>query len=439
MASGGSLADLTAAEAVAHIRSRRASSLELVEDLVRNIERSDPELGAWEIVDSDAARAEAQRCDGELRRGEARGALFGVPFGVKDVIDVVGLPTKAGFEPFTNRIPQVDAAVVASMKRNGGIVLGKTVTAQLAYADPPRTLNPWSRDRSPGGSSSGSGAAVAARQVPMALATQTGGSTLRPAAFTGCVGFKPSYGLIDVQGVFPLAWSLDHVGVITRSVEDCRLFLASTTSRDQSRVRRAPRLGLISDAMAAASSEVRASVDSAIARFVAEGAVLVDVRLEVSLEEMWAIHQVIMQSEAAAAHWHLLPAHRVSYEPRMRSFLELGGAVPAAAYIHAQRLRRRARGTLEAAAKLADALILPTTSTIAPDRESTGDSSLQAIFSLTGLPAITIPIGLSRDGLPLAVQLATGRRNDWTLLDVAQWCSDVMGPLPAPPPRTTSR
>lgn len=428
---------LTATQAVDLILRRKISVLELVEALLAGIEATDHKLGAWALVAAHGARAAAAQCDLQISRGDTRRrCLHGVPFGVKDVIDVEGLPTQAGFDPFRERTASADAAVVAALRRQGGIVLGKTTTAQLAFADPPGTVNPWAEDRSPGGSSSGSAAAVAARQVPLALATQTGGSTLRPAAFTGCVGFKPSHGRVGTEGLFPLAWSLDTVGVITRSVEDCQLFLSAAAPpfhEQVVRLTRPPRLGCIKATLERSEPDVQAGLEESIRKLTAAGAAVEMSSLSHSLDEIWAVHQVIMQSEAAAAHWHLLPAQREAYRERLRSFLEVGRNIAAAVYINAQRVRRQIREDLEAEAARFDALLLPGATSVAPALDTTGDSLFQTIFSLTGMPTISLPSGLSPMSLPLAVQLAGPLGKDRQLLEVASWCSAVLGALPEPP------
>jgi len=417
------------------VRGGDVSAQELVEVSLARILASDGALRAWACVDADRARAAARLLDAARARRESLGALAGIPLGVKDVIDVAGMPTKAGFEPFVSRTPTEDAAVVAALKREGAIVIGKTITAQLAFADPPCTVNPWDSSRSPGGSSSGSGVAVAARHVPMALATQTGGSTLRPAAFTGCVGFKPTYGLVPMDGILPLAWSLDHVGVIARTVKDCRLFLRSAgipPARTANDGRQQIRLGVFSAAMSAADDEVRTAVQQALDRLQGAGAILTEVSVPMSIEAMRAVHLTVMQSEAAAAHLHLFAQHPESYEPKMRALVKVGRGIPAALYVHARRLQARARLELLAVAIGVDALVLPTTTTMPPPRETTGASWFQAIFSLSGFPSVSLPFGPTTDGLPHALQLAAATGRDHLLLTVAEWCSQTLGELPGP-------
>src|SRR5713226_8070289 len=226
------LHDLTAAQAARLIREREVSPVELVEQLMARAAELDPRAQAWVSLDAERALAAARTAEQAAQQGVDLPALHGVPFGAKDIYDSFGLRTTAGFRPYANRIPTTDAEPIARLKRAGGILLGTMVTTQFAHADPSRTRNPWSSERTPGGSSSGSAAGVAARLVPFALGSQTAGSVLRPAAYNGVVGFKPTYGRVSKRGVFPLAWSLDHVGILTRSVEDCGLFLSAVAGHD---------------------------------------------------------------------------------------------------------------------------------------------------------------------------------------------------------------
>src|SRR5438105_6994717 len=226
------LHELTATEAARLIRAGDVSPVELVEKLLERAEDVDPRVEAWVTLDGERALAAARQAEQTLRSETDAPPLLGVPFGAKDIFDSADLPTQAGFKPYASRTPGRDAEPIVRLKRAGAILLGKMVTTQFAYADPSRTRNPWNGERTPGGSSSGSAAGVAARLVPMALGSQTAGSVLRPAAYNGVVGFKPTHGRISKRGVFPLAWSLDHVGVLTRSVEDCALFLAAEAGHD---------------------------------------------------------------------------------------------------------------------------------------------------------------------------------------------------------------
>src|SRR5215831_15459617 len=218
-------------EAADAVRAGTVSPVELVEASLAQIAALDGQLLAWAHVDAAGARAIARERESEARGGRVRGPLHGVPVGVKDIFDVAGMPTTGGARAFAHTQPTADAAAVARIRAAGAIVLGKTVTTEFAYRDPVPTRNPWNHGHTPGGSSAGSAAAVAARMAPLGLGSQTVGSVLRPAAYCGVVGFKGTHGLVPVGGVIPLAWSLDHVGVLTRSVADAALGAGARAAR----------------------------------------------------------------------------------------------------------------------------------------------------------------------------------------------------------------
>ena len=449
MAEATALHELTAARAAELIRIRSVSPVELVEALLERARSIDGQVRAWETLDGERALAAARAAEKVLRRHpEGIGPLHGVPFGAKDVLDTADLRTSAGFAPFEKRLPARDAEAVARLKRAGAILLGKTVTTQFAVMPPSRTRNPWAEDRTPGGSSSGSGAAVAAREVPLALGTQTNGSVLRPAAYNGVVGLKPTYGRVSKRGVFPVAWSLDHVGVLARSVEDCALFLiaaaghypedagsAAQVGPDFSveRLLQPPRFGLVRAALERSTPEVATHLADVAQCFKAEGATVHEVQLEDALETILAVHQVIMQTEAAEVHAQLLKQHPAAYDPRLRAYLEAGRLLPGVSYVRAQRLRRRIAADMERCFMDLDVLMLPTATDVAPGMETTGDRSLQTPSSLTGLPAVSLPSALSSEWLPLAIQLIAPCWQEPRLLEVARWCESRLGRLPAPP------
>jgi aspartyl-tRNA(Asn)/glutamyl-tRNA(Gln) amidotransferase subunit A len=449
MAEATALHELTAAQAAELIRIRNVSPVELVEALLERARSIDGQVRAWETLDGERALAAARAAEKALREHpEGIGPLHGVPFGAKDIFDTADLRTSAGFAPFEKRLPYRDAEAVARLKRAGAILLGKTVTTQFAVMPPSKTRNPWAEDRTPGGSSSGSGAAIAAREVPLALGTQTNGSVLRPAAYNGVVGLKPTYGRVSKRGVFPVAWSLDHVGVLARSVEDCALFLTAAAGHypeeagsaaqvvpDLSVVRllQPPRFGLVRAALDRSTAEVATHLADVAQRFKAEGATVCEVQLEDTLETILAVHQVIMQTEAAEAHAQLLKRHPAAYDPRLRAYLEAGRLLPGVSYVRAQRLRRRIAADMERCFMDLDVLMLPTATDVAPGTETTGDRSLQTPSSLTGLPAVSLPSALSSERLPLAIQLIAPCWQEPRLLEVARWCESRLGRLPAPP------
>lgn len=440
------LHELTAHRAARLIRDRQISSVELVEHLLQRAAEVDPRVQAWETLDPDGALAAARLAD--ARQDEDRPPLNGVPFGAKDIFDSAGIRTAAGFRPYDRRTPTTDAEPIARLKRAGAILLGKMVTTQFAHADPSRTYNPWSPERTPGGSSSGSAAGVAARLAPIALGSQTAGSILRPAAYNGVIGFKPTYGRVSKRGVFPLAWTLDHVGLLARSVEDCGLFLESCAGHDPadpaSADRPAPvldltpapeplRFGLVRDALNHCAPLMRGHLQEIASSFASAGADIREVSFGEPLDLILAVHHTVMQSEAAATHWQLLEQYPGSHGQRLRAYTEVGRLIPATMYLHAQRLRRRIARALERSLGGVDVLLLPTATNVAPTRETTGDPSLQAPFSLVGYPSISLPSGLSADGLPLAIQLVAPAWAEARLLQVAHWCEMQLPTIPSPP------
>jgi aspartyl-tRNA(Asn)/glutamyl-tRNA(Gln) amidotransferase subunit A len=442
------LHELTVTQAAAAIGRREISPVELVKALLKRIDRLEPELKAWVTIDREGALATARQSEAEVGR-EGNGPLHGVPIGVKDIFDVKGMPTTCGTPIFKENYPAEDAFCVAKLRAAGAIVLGKTVTVQFAHLDPPPTRNPWNLNHTPGGSSSGSAAGVAARMIPAGLGSQTGGSIVRPAAFCGVVGVKPTYGRISRRGVFPDSWTLDQMGSLSRSVEDAALLTQIMAGRDPldqtslhtppanyaaaaKRKDRAPRLGLIMDTMDRADPEMAEQLKVAAQRFEAAGAEVREVRLPRSWEEIQAVRSLICEVEMSDVHAPQLRAHPEGYAPAIRGLVEVGQLLPGAAYVHAQRIRRRMRPAMEAMLDGVDCLLLASAVGEAPDTSSTGDSVFQAPWSLFGMPSITLPSALSKAGLPLGVQLIAPKYGEEEMFSVAAWCEAVLGPMPSP-------
>jgi aspartyl-tRNA(Asn)/glutamyl-tRNA(Gln) amidotransferase subunit A len=440
--------DLSIAELAHHYRRGTLSPVEFVGTLLDRVQAVDPSVRAWELLDSDGALVAAAESERELGKdANTTKPLLGVPFGVKDVVLTSGLRTASGSPLFSDFVPTYDATVVARLKAAGAVVLGKTITTQFAFVDPVPTRNPWDLERSPGYSSSGSVAAVSARMVPAAIGTQTGGSTVRPAAYCGVVGLKPTFGRIGRRGVMPLSWSLDDVGLIARNVEDVALLLGAgaganaddlTASRraigDYAReLRRPPRLGLLLDSLEAVDAVVQQHSAEVAVRLQAAGAVVRERTSSVRLSTLFAIQQVTLASEAAAVHGSSLHERPDAYLPLLRAFVEAGQVIPASVYLHAQRLRRRARADVRELFAHVDCLMLPAQPAEAPAFGTDVDALLQAPWTLLGLPAMTLPSGLSPNGLPLGTQLVAPRFREDRLLAVARWIERVLGQLPAPP------
>jgi Asp-tRNA(Asn)/Glu-tRNA(Gln) amidotransferase A subunit family amidase len=434
VASTERLVDLTAAAAARRIAAGALSPVAFVEACLERIRAIEPAVRAWVHVDAEGARAAAREREAEARAGRFRGVLHGVPVGVKDIIDVAGMPTTAGARPFAHRRPAVDAPVVARLRAAGAIVLGKTATTEFAYRDPAPTRNPWNVAHTPGGSSSGSGAGVAARMVPLALGTQTVGSVLRPAAYCGVVGLKGTHGLVPTAGVVPLAWSLDHVGVLARSVEDAALVLGIMSGRSLSvEETGAPRVGVLTELIARGEPDVARHVSDVAERLARAGATVVEVKLPASFGALGEAGLTILEVEAATYHEPAFAVHAGDFGDAIAALVRKGLGQAATVYVGADRTRAQCREELQAIAEAYDALLTPTAPAAPPPGLAwTGDASLCAPWSSTGLPAISLPSGTTSARLPHAVQLVGGRGTESRLLAAAAWCERVLAFAGAP-------
>jgi aspartyl-tRNA(Asn)/glutamyl-tRNA(Gln) amidotransferase subunit A len=433
---------LAAADAARAIRDGRLTSVALVEACLERIAATEPGVQAWVVVDAAGARRAAARLDATRPRAGSPGPLHGVPVGVKDIFDVAGLPTRAGARVFAERHPDRDAAAVARLRAAGAVILGKLHTTEFAHLDPAPTRNPWDPGRTPGGSSSGSAAAVAARMVPAALGSQTVGSTVRPAAYCGVVGFKPGYGRISRRGMVPGAWSLDHVGLLTRTVGDAALLFSVLAPRRRGGLPaapgtgpRPPRLALARQPLVepAGAPDPWGHVERIAGALAAGGATVEPVTLPSSLPALLAAVRVVVQAEVAAYHADLHRAQAGEYGPGIRAAVEAGACVPAALYLRAQRVRAWCRSQLVPLLEGFDALLVPAADGPAPWRGTTGDPSFNAPWSGIGAPQVAVPTGRAADGLPLAVQLVGAPGAEDRLLDAARWVESAVGFHALPP------
>jgi aspartyl-tRNA(Asn)/glutamyl-tRNA(Gln) amidotransferase subunit A len=423
--------------AAADIRAGRLSPVDLLDACLERVDRLEPRVRAWVFLDRDQARADAERLHAELRRGQYRGPLHGIPVAVKDIFDVFDWPTAAGSRLWANSVARQDAAAVRRLREAGAVFPGKTVTTQYASFDPPVTRNPWDPARTPGGSSSGSAAAVACGMCPAALASQTGGSITRPASYCGVAGYKPTFGRVSGAGVVPLAPSMDHVGAVARCVRDLVLLLQVLAGPDPqdplcaarpvpdylaalSRPPAVPRLGRVRGLFEErAEPEMRTLMDEVSAALAGH---VVEVALPAAFAEVVPRHITVMAVEAAAYHEPRLRRHPDDYEPRIRGLLEEGLATAAAEYARCKEHQRRLTEAMSASLADVDALLTPATTGPAPAADTTGDGSFNSPWSYTGLPTVSIPAGWTAGGLPLAVQLVGRPWGEAELLAVAAWC-----------------
>jgi aspartyl-tRNA(Asn)/glutamyl-tRNA(Gln) amidotransferase subunit A len=443
--------DLSVVDAAAAVRGGRLSALGLLEACLGRIEACEETVQAWVSVDRPGALETARRLDAEARAGRFHGPLHGVPVGLKDIIHAAGLKTTSGARGFADTAPHEDATCVARLRSAGAVILGKLQTTEFAFSDPAVTRNPWHADHTPGGSSAGSAAAVAARMLPAALGTQTVGSVLRPAAFCGVIGFKPTYGRISRRGVVPLAWSLDHVGVFARTVADAALLLsvlagydpadpgsASAPPPDVGSViagppPRPPRLGLIGEPfLARATREAETHLD-AVARALETGGARVEpVRLPALMAAVQPAVMAVSRAEIGAVHAGGHRRHADAYRPRIRAGIELGLCIPADVYLRAQRIRRQARQDLAPLLARYDALVMPAALGAAPGRSTTGDPQFNGPWTGVGVPTLSLPTGLATDGLPLGTQLIGAPFEEARLLSAARWVEAAVGFTSAP-------
>ena len=427
---------LTVARAAALIRGGRISCEELASALLARSRELEPSLRVWVSLDEDAVLASVRSRDRELAAEGARGPLHGVPVGVKDIYDARGYPTTACSPILADFVPARDSTAVSRLRRAGAVIMGKTVTTEFACGDPPPTRNPWNAAHTPGGSSSGSAVGVSVGIFPAALGSQTAGSVLRPAAFNGAVGIKPTFGRISRYGVVPVAESLDTMGHFARTVEDAAILLQAMAGHDaldpassQRPVENyvpvaesaAPRIGLVSEFFERNSAP---EAWSAVTRFAemmeSEGASVETAAIGADFGEMLRAHRVLMTTEAADVHRDWFAARADEYSPNVRQVIEDGLSASATDYLSAKRVQREFAAAVSAALEAFDVLLTPATPSAAPrDLSGTGDPMFQTPFTFGGFPAISLPAALDANGMPLAIQLAAKRWDDRRLLQTA--------------------
>jgi Asp-tRNA(Asn)/Glu-tRNA(Gln) amidotransferase A subunit family amidase len=407
------LSRISASELAAALRARKLRAIDVAEACLARIAAREPFVHAWAHLDPDYARDQARALDA----GPIRGPLHGLPIGIKDIFDTAELPTAYGSPIYAGHRPAADAACVALARAAGAIVLGKTATTEFACYSPAATVNPHDAAHTPGGSSSGSAAAVADTQIPLAFATQTAGSVIRPASYCGIVGYKPTYGAIGRAGVKLVAESLDTVGVLARSVADAALLVGALTGRgdllELPRLSGPLRVGLCrTHDWSEVQSEAQAALDEAARVLVESGAEIRMVDLPAELTGLGAAHAAILGYESARSLAHERRVHADALTPRLRTELDAGGAITAARYDAAQQLARECRRAFADVAADCAVLLAPSATGEAPrGLESTGSPVMNRVWTLLHVPCVNLPFGRGPHGLPLGVQVI-GRRGD---------------------------
>lgn len=423
------------------MRDRLASgalrAVDLVEACLARIEELEPQVGAWAWLDGDHALQQAQRLDQWRTSGKPLGPLHGLPIGLKDIIDTKGIPTENGTPIDAGRVPSEDAWIVARLRAAGAIILGKTVTTECAFMHPGKTRNPHNGAHTPGGSSQGSAAAVAAGMVPLSIGTQTGGSVIRPASFCGIVGMKPSFGLIPRTGILPQSPFLDTVGVFARSVEDCALLAEVLAGHDpadpSTQAIPMPRMLSVAQSKAPVTpifallkppgwDQADPQMTAAIEEL---AALLGDQCFEAPLpllEDVAAIRQRINFAEMAKCYYGLERRGRDQMSPKLLAAIDEGKSVLARDYIAALDWRDILTAGLDAVFARCDAILCPAAPGPAPEGlDDTGSAIFNGLWTLGGMPAITLPVFTAENGLPMGVQLVGRRGDDARLCRTAKW------------------
>jgi aspartyl-tRNA(Asn)/glutamyl-tRNA(Gln) amidotransferase subunit A len=464
------LAWLSVAEGSALLREKKLSPVEWARALLDRIAARDPHYNAFLAVTADLALQEARTAETEIARANWRGPMHGVPYAAKDIFDVAGLPTTCHSKIRKDHRATSDAFVIRKLRHAGAVLLGKTALHEFATGGPafdlpwPPARNPWSREHHPGGSSSGSGAALAAGLVPAALGTDTGGSVRNPATCCGIVGLKPTYGAVSLSGVFPLTYSLDHVGPMTRNVEDNVILfhaIAGHDPGDPTSTSRAVadclsgldggikglRIGLIEHFYiedAAADPEQVRGIERAVDVLRSLGAEVQAIR--VPPLALWTdCNRTIHAAEAYAIHERDLRERPEDFAALTRARMLPGAFIPASKYIKAQQLRAalcrefaRAMRGLDAVVTLSS-LFLPCRIDDPAAIARTYDQQCRLVFNVTGGPAISVPTGLSQSGLPLAMQIASRAFAEPVVYRIAQAYCAAAGTCIGAEPRTQPR
>jgi Asp-tRNA(Asn)/Glu-tRNA(Gln) amidotransferase A subunit family amidase len=428
----------SATEVARWIRDGVVSSEDVVRACLEQVRVREGEVQAWTFLDPDHAMEQARAADEFRLSGRAVGALHGVPVGLKDIIDTADMPTENGSVLHAGRTPSRDATVVARLRQAGAVIMGKTVTTEFATRSPGKTRNPHDPRHTPGGSSSGSAAAVAAGMVPLALGSQTTGSTIRPASFCGVYALKPTHGLIPRGGMFQLSRSMDHVGLFARSIEDLALLLEELAGHDQSDPDTSPRARVPYRDVAAEEppmppmfafvktprwDQVEPDAKEAFGELVDRlGDRVEEVEL-VQADEAYAWHEAISGPEVAVSLRREWEHGRDRLSAHLQARIERGRAVAAHAYLSARaRVPALNASFTELFEQRYDAILTPSAAGTAPvGLESTGDPAFCTLWTLCGMPAVNVPLMQGANGLPLGVQLVGPRHGDGRLLRTARW------------------
>ena len=440
---GKSLEYSTIEELSKLLSSLEISTKELALHLLDRSEKLDPDLNVWVTMNPNL--------EIETYSQGNTSQLAGIPMGIKDIYCTRDMKTTCCSPIYEKYEPGYDAQTVKMLRDAKAVIMGKTVTTQFACGDPPPTKNPWNLSRTPGGSSSGSAVGVASGMFPAALGSQTAGSVLRPASYNGIVGFKPTYGLVSRQGVFPVALSLDTMGWFTRSVKDAAIllrYLSGYDAEDKDSVKvdtksyisntepisRPPHIGIVEDFYYENSDRSTMKTFALLlAKLSKAGAIIETANTQLDFDSILKSHRVIMNCEAANTHKDNYEIRPDDFAPRVKEIIENGLKTPAHTYIQSKHFQQNYTRQVSKLSKKYDALIMPTSLSAAPTPETTGEPIFQAPWTMAGVPAISLPYELDDDGMPLGVQIISNHFNELNLLSTSMWIESVVNFTHKPP------
>jgi len=437
--------ELTLSEGLRQLSDGTLDAEDWLVSIFGRIDQCEPHVKAWAQEDREGALDAARSVDRDRKAGQERGVLSGAFYGAKDIFDIKGLRREGGSLLFKGYVPNEDAICIQRLRMEGAIAIGKMVTTPLANGDPSISRNPWNLAHSPGGSSAGSAAAVGAGMVPVALGSQTTGSTLRPASFCGVIGLKPTYGRIPRSGILKVSWTFDHPGIIARSVEDVARMLTVMAGSDasddgapdvpvpdyasNSSPQKPQRVGFLrEDILPRASEEVADQTIRAVAQMRECGVAVEEIRLPMDMEKIHAAHFIARGVDAACYHEDIFIGNEDAFTPKNRETITTGFNVPAVHYLKALRLQARYVRELDRLFEHYDLVVLPAQTEKPPLwDDSTGDASFSEPLTFSGNPAITLPVGRGEGNLPIGIQFGAGRYQEVSLFAASRWCEEELG------------
>lgn len=422
------------------MKSKQISPVDVMKQYLEKIEEHEPRLQAWVTITGSDALQKAELVEKKIMRGEQVGLLAGIPYAAKDVFCTAGIKTTAGSKVMENYVPDLSATSITLLEQEDAILLGKSTTTEFAYAITMKTRNPWDIERTSGGSSSGSSAAVASGMSAFALGTQTGGSLIRPTAFCGLVSMKATLGRLSRAGVLPVSWTLDHIGAMTRTVKEQALLLHVLSGFDpQDRISlNVPKINqqitelndLNGIRIGVPTRYFFDGIEEDVGRIVKEGiqalsnrgAQVIEIDLPDIFEAAIAAHSIIIHSEAASYHEETFNAVYQKYSPYLQEKLSVARIIPTTTYLKAQEIRTLYIEAIYQLFEQVDVIMVPSAPTTAPKGEGTGDSRFNSPFTMAGVPALTVPCGLASNGLPVGMQIVGKALSEEFLLRIGAFC-----------------